>query len=132
MSTQSTERDKPSPTPHVPITLTLEDTTVPMFHSLSPPARLSPTGRLVRLRHALDDVSGHLVEGIADAAAQAVSGAVRDAVLALLRADGQHTGSLQRDRFEALADRQSSLWREEDEPDEPLRHHRETARRPRR
>ena len=44
---------------------------MPTFHSLSPPARLSPAGRLDRLRHALDDVSGRLAESIADAAAQA-------------------------------------------------------------
>ena len=92
---------------------------MPMFHSLSPPARLSRASRLDRLRHALDDVSGHLVEGVADAAAQAVAAAVRDAVLALLRADGQHTASLQHDPFEDPADLRPSLWGEADEPDEP-------------
>jgi len=91
---------------------------VALFHSLSPPARLSPAGRLDRLRHALDAVGGHLIEGVADAAAQAVAGAVGDAVLALLRADGQHTASLQRDHFEATHDFHPSLWREVDEPDE--------------
>jgi hypothetical protein len=96
----------------------LEDTPVSTFHSLSPPARLSPVGRLDRLRHTLDDVSGHLVEGIADAAAQAVAAAIRDAVLTLLRADGQHAASPRRDRLEARPDLRPSLWGEVDEPDE--------------
>src|SRR5436305_14714685 len=90
-----------------------------MLPSLSPPARLSPAGRLDRLRHALDAVGGHLVEGLADAAAQAVAGDVRDAVLALLRADGQHTASLQRDQFEEPHERQYSLWSAADMPAEP-------------
>jgi hypothetical protein len=95
---------------------------VPTFHSLSPPARLSLAGRLDRLRHALDVVGGELAEGVADAAAQAVSGAVRDAVLALLTAGRNHTPLLQRDRFGSPPDLRPSLWSgldQSDQPDEP-------------
>ena len=54
------------------------------FEPLTDPPLRSPRGHVEALRESLDLVAGRLREGVADALARSVAGAVRQAVLALL------------------------------------------------